>query len=229
MLANPKKFFAGFVLMLAFIVVLVLLFLPIYGEGMNALNYLDALYNSISKGSAHYIGDLMAEAEQYRGTSIELKLDLGDEVHAAETARLFEQAGATAIVEGAELSVSGDLGAILERCLEDSEEMFNNNGAGVQARYGTGEKRAMYNWWKALKEVDMDLKRQSRFALADFVYDTKKKAVECAYNYYGVEPQKITERIGLVLFSLVFYVIYTVWYGYAIIFMFEGWGLRLSH
>ena len=29
--------------------------------------------------------------------------------------------------------------------------------------------------------------------------------------------------------TLVFYVVYTVWYGFAIIFMFEGWGLKLSH
>jgi hypothetical protein len=53
--------------------------------------------------------------------------------------------------------------------------------------------------------------------------------VECAYNYYGIEPWKVSDRIGLVLFSLIFYVVYTVWYGYAIIFLLEGWGFTLSH
>jgi hypothetical protein len=61
------------------------------------------------------------------------------------------------------------------------------------------------------------------------VLEVKKKAVECAYNYYGIEPQRIADRVGIVIFSLLFYVLYTCWYGYAIIFMFEGWGLRLSH
>ena len=77
--------------------------------------------------------------------------------------------------------------------------------------------------------MDEDLKRQNRFAEAAFVVKVKKKAVECAYNYYGVEPTRISDRLGLVLFSLVLYVVYTVWYGYAIIFMLEGWGLNLSH
>ena len=56
-----------------------------------------------------------------------------------------------------------------------------------------------------------------------------KKAVELGYNYYKVEPQKIGNKIGIVIFSLVFYVIYTLWYGFAIMFMFEGWGMRLEH
>jgi hypothetical protein len=53
--------------------------------------------------------------------------------------------------------------------------------------------------------------------------------VETSYNYYLIEPQKISDRAFIVLFSLVFYVIYTVWYGFAIMFMFEGWGMELEH
>jgi hypothetical protein len=67
------------------------------------------------------------------------------------------------------------------------------------------------------------------FKEAKVIALAKKRAIETSYNYYGVEPQKITDRIGLVIFSLVFYVIYTLWYGYAIMFMCEGWGLSLSH
>jgi hypothetical protein len=28
---------------------------------------------------------------------------------------------------------------------------------------------------------------------------------------------------------LIFYVVYTLWYGFAIMYMFEGWGLQLEH
>ena len=56
-----------------------------------------------------------------------------------------------------------------------------------------------------------------------------KKAVEPSYNYYKIEPRKIGDLWGIVLFSLVFYVVYTMWYGFAIMFMFEGWGMRLEH
>ena len=56
-----------------------------------------------------------------------------------------------------------------------------------------------------------------------------QKAVETAYNYYRIEPQNISDRYGIVIFSLVFYVAYTLWYGFAIMFLFEGWGMRLEH
>jgi len=56
-----------------------------------------------------------------------------------------------------------------------------------------------------------------------------KKGVECSYNYYGIDPQQISDRLGIVVFSLVFYVLYTVWYGFAILYLFQGLGLKLEH
>ena len=49
MLANKKEFYSGMGLMAAFLVVLAIMFSPVFG-GQNGLNYLDGLYNSISKG-----------------------------------------------------------------------------------------------------------------------------------------------------------------------------------
>jgi len=228
MIASRGKFFGGAALMAGFLVVLAVLFLPVF-DGKNALDYLDALYNSISKGSAYYIPGLAEEATAYRGTELDAALTLGDEAQAAATAALFQAAGAVAEPSGATLRVRGDLGSILARCLGDSDEMFANRGEALRGRYGHDERRALYNWWSALKAMDRELKKQRRFAQAEFVVKVEKKAVECAYNYYGIEPQRIGDRIGIVLFSLAFYVLYTVWYGFAIIFMFEGWGLKLSH
>ena len=228
MVANRGKFWGGIGLMAAFLVVLVVMFLPVFG-GMNALDYMDALYNSISKGSAYYVSGLAAEVRGHDGAEVDLTLALEGEAQAAGIASLFEAAGASAEPDGARLRVRGDLGRILARCIEDSDAMFANRGEELRGRYGYDEKRALYNWWLALKAMDKELKKQRRFAQADFVVKVEKKAVECAYNYYGIEPQRIGERIWIVLFSLVFYVAYTVWYGFAIIFMFEGWGLKLSH
>lgn len=228
MLAKPGKFYAGAALMAGFLVVLVVMFMPIFA-GQNALDYMDSLYNTISKGSAYFIPKLRTDVEALRGTSVDVVLKLAGERQATESAELLRQGGATVSLQGAELSASGDLGSILERCLGDADEMFANDGSGVRGRYGYDEKRAMFNWWSTLKALDKDLKRQGRFSEAALVTIIKKKAVECSYNYYGVEARKITEKLGIVLFSLVFYVVYTVWYGYAIIMMFEGWGLQLSH
>jgi hypothetical protein len=228
MLADPKKFFIGVALMAGFVVVLVAMFLPVF-DGQNSLDYLDALFNSISKGSAYYIPELLAESESRVGTMVEVTLTLHDEAQAAETALLFDRAGASTLVEQTKLRVRGDLGRILAACLRDSDLIFANDGSAVREQYGYDGRRALYNWWTALREMDRDLNRQSRFPAAAFVLEVKKRGVECAYNYYGIEPRRIAEKIGVVVFSLLFYVVYTCWYGYAIIFMFEGWGLKLTH
>jgi hypothetical protein len=56
-----------------------------------------------------------------------------------------------------------------------------------------------------------------------------KKAVEPSYNYYRIEPQNIGDRWVVVIFSLIFYVVYTLWYGFSIMYIFEGWGMKLGH
>jgi hypothetical protein len=158
-----------------------------------------------------------------------MTLNLKSEEQARQTALLFEKAGALVNVSESTLKVSGDLGAILQSGLEDSDSMYLNDGQKLSARYGYDERQVMYNWWTASKEMDNDLKKQKKFKAADMVASVEKKAVETVYNYYRIEPQKISERYGIVVLSLIFYVIYTVWYGFAFMYLFEGWGLRLEH
>ncbi len=228
MLANKKEFFSGVGLMVAFLVVLVIMFSPVFG-GQNGLNYLDGLYNSISKGSAYYIPDLKIKAAKQSGNAITASVVMKDEKQAMETAPLFLKSGAMVNVTGSEIKVSGDLGSILTNCLEDSDQMFNNRGEAVKDKYKMDERLSMYNWWMALKALTKDLNKQKKFAETKFIGDINKRAVECSYNYYKVTPENITAKWGLVVFSLVFYVVYTMWYGFAILFMFEGWGLKLEH
>ena len=121
------------------------------------------------------------------------------------------------------------LGRILANSLADADAMYHNDGRKVSEKYGYDEKRVLFNWWKAFKEMDKELKKQKKFREVKAIELVLKKAVESSYNYYKIEPQKISERWGIILFSLVFYVIYTLLYGFAIMFMFEGWGMRLEH
>jgi len=228
MLANKKEFFSGVGLMIAFLVVLAIMFSPVFG-GQNGLNYLDGLYNSISKGSAYYIPDLKIKAAKQSGNAITASVVMKDEKQAMETAPLFLKSGAMVNVAGSEIKVSGDLGSILINCLEDSDQMFNNRGEVVKDKYKMDERLSMYNWWMALKALTKDLNKQKKFAETKFIGDINKRAVECSYNYYKVIPENISAKWGLVVFSLVFYVVYTMWYGFAILFMFEGWGLKLEH
>jgi hypothetical protein len=228
MIANKKEFYGGFGLFVAFFVILFIIFSPVF-NGQNGMEYLDDLYNSISKGSANYIPKVKKETDTFKGNTVNMALKMKDENQAQQTAMLFTNAGATAEVSGAQLNVSGDLGNILTNCLEDSKSMYNNDGATVSNKYGYNERQVLYNWHTALKAADKDLKKQKLFKEAKVVALVIKKVVETSYNYYTIEPQKITDKMGIVIFSLVFYVGYTLWYGFAILFMFEGWGLRLEH
>ena len=228
MIANKKKFILGLAMMATFIVVLIIFFSPVL-NGKNGLEYLDDLYNSISKGSAYYIPKLREDVQPFAGSTVEMTLTLKSADQARQTSLLFEKAGALINVSDNTLKVSGDLGAILQSCLEDSDSMYLNDGRKLSDRYGYDERQVMYNWWTASKEMDNDLKKQKKFKAADVVATVEKKAVETVYNYYRIEPQKISERYGIVILSLIFYVIYTVWYGFAFMYLFEGWGLKLEH
>jgi hypothetical protein len=228
MIEKKNQFFLGLGLIIGFVVVLVFFFLPLF-DGRNGMDYLDNLYNSISKGSAYYIPKVKKDSDRFKGNAVTVNLTMASQKQAEQTALLFKKAGAAASVSGAQLQASGDLGRILENALADADAMYNNDGRAVATKYGYEEKRALYNWWKAMEEMDKNLKKQKKFKEAKIVSLVEKKAVECSYNYYRVEPQGIGDRWGTVVFSLIFYVVYTLWYGFSILFMFEGWGLKLGH
>jgi len=228
MIAQKKEFYGGMVMLLVFAIVLAILFSPFF-KGQNGLEYLDALYNSISKASAYYIPKIKKEVETFKGNTVSVTLKMADTVQAQQTASLFEAGGAKVTVTGSEIKVNGDLGKILENSLADADAMYHNLGKKVSGKYGYDERQTLFNWWKAFKEMDTGLKDQKKFKEAKVVALLVMKAIESSYNYYEIEPQKIGDRLGIVIFSLVFYVIYTLWYGFAIMFMFEGWGLRLGH
>ncbi len=228
MIAHKKEFGLGLGMMAAFLVILALMFTPLF-KGHNGLEYLDNLYNSISKGSAYYIPAAKEEAAKFGGNRVEVAIEMTDPTQAGQSVDLFMTAGAMVNVKDSSLQVTGDLGRILENALEDADKMYYNDGQAVTAKYGHNERQVLYNWWTALKEMEKNLKAQKKFKEAKVVDLASKKAVETAYNYYGIAPQSIMDEIGVVIFSLIFYVLYTLWYGFAIMFMFEGWGMALSH
>jgi hypothetical protein len=224
---KKKELGIGVFLLVTFMAIMVMIFIPIV-DGGNALNYLDNLYNSISKGSAYYIPKVEHLVEEHGSEVVTLNLKLDDSRTAQATEPLFVRAGATTAVEGDMLMVNGDIEAIFGICLEDAESAYHNRGEDLTARYGTDARTTLHNWWQALGAMEKDLNRQKLFGVAKLTHTVQAKTVECAYNYYGIEAQAIKDRWGTVLFSLVFYVLYTIWYGYGIMFVFEGLGFELA-
>lgn len=228
MIANKKEFGLGLGLFIAFWAVFAVLLSPVF-EGKNLLDYMDNLYNTISKKSSYFIPDVKKKAAAFKGQQIEFIVKAKDADQAARTAKLFQASQATAIVEDKNVKVSGDLGMILDNVLADSDAMFNNNGQALSSKYGYEEKKVMYDWWNAMKAGEAGMTKQEKFKESTTFNKVMTKAIEPAYNYYGIPATNIMDKIGMVVVSLAGYVIYTMWYGFSILFMFEGWGLKLEH
>ncbi|MDX9965154.1 hypothetical protein [Desulfobacter postgatei] len=229
MAANKKELAGGIGLMAVFLIVLVMFFMPLL-NGKNGLDYLDNLFNSISKGSAYYIPSIKETiGKSETGKEITVKLSYDSAELATESAALFSKAGATVTEDAEKLNITGDFGNILMNCLEDSDALFHNKGDVLQEKYGIEGRKVLFNWWTSLKAMKKSFDKQEQFANGKTVYTVMTRAVECSYNYYKIVPESMSNKLGTVLFSLVFYVVYTLWYGYAILFMFEGWGLQIGH
>jgi hypothetical protein len=66
---------------------------------------------------------------------------------------------------------------------------------------------------------------QKKVEEASFVKKVMTAAIEPAYSFYGIEAVKIRERAGLAAGLLAFCVLYTIWYGFGVLYLFEGLGL----
>jgi len=227
LIKDRKHFVWGALLSVSFAVVLVIMFSPVF-RGENALQAADRLFNSIAKGSTYYFAGLLERSEEYRDTGFEASLRLAEEETAARAMKVLRDAGVDCTTDSGILRAAGNLGQLLQAALKDAEAMFNNQGKEIAEKYGYPEKETLFVWWKVFKELESDLKKQKRFKEAALVADVVKKGVEVGYNFYGIEPQKASTKASILSFSLVFYVIYTLWWGYAILFLFEGVGMQMK-
>jgi hypothetical protein len=229
MIHDRKEFGLGLLLITAFVAVLVLIFAPLHAGGRNTLDFLDSTFNSISKASAYYIPAVREKASVHAGRAIEVTVKAADAGQAQRMQALAGGAGFSVAMADGRLKLAGDLGQLLGAVLGDADAMFHNDGAALSGRYGFDEKRALYDWHQLLGAVAKDLTRQERFAEAQIIREVLGRAIEPAYNYYRIEAVPMSEMIWVAVAALAGYVLYTVWYGFAVMFLFEGWGLRLKH
>src|SRR3990172_5254952 len=106
--------------------------------------------------------------------------------------------------------------------------MFFNRGKQVADKYGVPEKEVLFTWWTVFREIEKDLKRQKKFEEAAWLSNASKRGLEVGYNFYRIEVRKVSAAAGMLVFYLVFYVAYTLWWGYAVLFLCEGAGVQMK-
>ena len=240
---SKKSLGVGIALAVSFLFVLLLIFSPIFGEGKNGLVFADDLFNKLSKGSSYFIPKVAKENEKFMGRmfTVSIKMSKPEDKQPADGEKRAERAsklftvnpGAKVEVIGSELKLEGDLGLVLKAALEDSDVMFKNEGDKIKAKYETpmatdDVKQMFRQWYNVLPQISKEFAKDKKIEESKIVSTVSKKAVETAYNYYGVEAQKVSEKALLMTGLLVFYVIYTMWWGFAIFFIFDGIGLTMS-
>lgn len=227
LIRNQKTFSLGVLFSISFFGVLILIFSPLFG-GKNGLEYADDLFNKLSKGSSYFIPKVTEDNQKFMNNTVSLtvKLDKPDLVEKA--VKIMPLVGMEATAKENELSYSGDLGKFLGNILAASDAMYHNDGTKVASAYGMNERTVLEVLWNVLSKSVKELQKQKKINEANMITQVMQKAVEPAYNYYGVEGQSVTENAFIIIGLLVFYVFYTMWWGYAIFYLFDGIGLSMK-
>lgn len=227
-IADKGKALLGLTLGVSFFVILALIFAPIYGGGRDGLRYSDRLFNRLAKGSSYFIPQLSHTVERFNKREVSVTIDMENAKGAAMAQKIFSKAAPDTTAQGATLNVKGDLSNLLGAVLKDCNSMYLNKGDEVRERYGMDPKEVMLTWYNVLNSAEKELQRSKKVPESKLIHDVTAKGIEPAYNFYGIQPESVNHRVGIVTFLLAFYLLYTLWYGFAIYFLFDGFGFGMT-
>ncbi len=227
LIIEKKTFLVGALMALTFLIVLILMFLPLRG-GLNTFEASDRLFNSIAKGSSNQFEALRREVDGYRGSTFEVKITLNNDDLAVKARTLLDRAGVKTEENGLQLKATGDLSQLAGAIIEDAEAVFHNRGTEIVSKYGYADRQTLFAWWNILKEMQRVLESKGRFDTAAMLHDVTMKGVEVAYNFYGIEPKNASSNTSILAGALLFYVLYTLWWGYAVLYLFNGLGMKMK-
>ena len=164
MLVRHKKTMTiGVLLGLSFIGVLVLIFSPVFGEGKNGLEYSDALFNKLAKGSSYFIPELTESLKEVQGKDNgETTIRMENADAASKAAKILTRADMNVVVKGSELTINGDLAKELGNVLDDSNAMYYNKSSEISQKYGMDEGEVMSIWWGVLKRTAKEFQKTDR-------------------------------------------------------------------
>ena len=225
---HQKTMNVGLLLGVTFFGILALIFSPVFGGGKNGLEYSDELFNKLAKGSSYFFpkltGDLKGVEKQELAVSV--KMENADQ--AARAVKIFARGAPDTTAQGVQLNIKGNLAKLLGAVLEDSNSMYFDKGDEIREKYGMDEKEVMRTWWGALNRAVKELQKSRKTEQSNIIVEVMKKGIEPAYNFYKIDPRSIAEKAFTATGLLVFYVLYTLWWGFAIFYLFDGFGLSMK-
>ena len=220
-----KKFTLGVVLTVTFFVLLFIIHSDTLFniDDKSIVDYTDKMFVSVSKGSVYFIPGLLPKLDKYHGTPLDVTIK-GDD----RTAVLFEKSHAKVALSNGELKIQGELAEVLTNALHDADLVFKGEDEKLMDKYGYPPREVARLWWQSIKDMEKELTKEKKFEQVKLLETTRVKALEPAFNFYGIESAAASDHALGITGIVLFYVLYTVWWGFAIYFLCEGFGLLMT-
>ncbi|MGA2403360.1 MAG: hypothetical protein ABSG91_16915 [Syntrophobacteraceae bacterium] len=228
LIRHRKTMTLGLLLGVTFFGILALIFSPIFGHGRNGLEYSDELFNKLAKGSSYFVPKLSADLKEVENAELAVTVKMENAEQADKALKIFTTVAPDTTSQGVELRIRGNLAKLLGAVLQDSSSMYFNKGDEVREKYGMDEKEVMLTWWGTLNRCVKELQKSRNTQQSNIILEVMKKGIEPAYNFYKIDPQSVVDKAFTVTGLLLFYVLYTLWWGFAIYYLFDGIGLSMK-
>lgn len=227
-IVHKRQFFVGLIMLICFFAVFAVVLSPVM-NGRTILQFSDNLFDSLSKGSTYKIPGVAKSADKFTGQQFTVSVKAKSADQATGVSNLLTAAGAAVKVNKLNVTVSGDLGLLAKKALADADVAFKQ-GSKAESTVLSGMKArdAAYYWWTVFSPLQKQYLQQNDATRGLFAGSVMTKALEPAYNFGDIPAVKVSERGNTLTFMLLFYMMYTVWYGFAIMYLFEGLGITTT-
>ncbi|WP_243312748.1 hypothetical protein [Fundidesulfovibrio agrisoli] len=247
-IVNKGPFAKGAFLMVTFLAVFFCIMSPLFkdqnGKPQNGLEFSDDFFNMLAKNSSDYFDQVKATVAKQKGVQVAVtatvaKPDPKDEPDPAKAqdkankdaqayAKALTASGAQVEVKDNVMTIKGDLGAMTEFATAKAMKVFAVVGTDVDKPENLADRKLCKDLWKGFGSMMKPLQKEGKVAEAKVLDTVMRKGLEPAYNFYGVPGEPVSKNLTLLISLLAFYVVYTMWYGYSIFFMFEGVGMSMK-
>jgi hypothetical protein len=236
LITNKKCFFRGILLLASFFAVFAFLLTPSLegidgGKKLTGLEFADGLFNSLSKGSSNFSEMVKEKIKPMQSKDVDITIPLKDPSIVAYVKPVIEGAGMTLTIseDQKKLNYKGNMGPFLEAVQQISEKMYDNDHAFVEQKYGVDKALGVTNaCWHVLQPSIKELQKQKKIEEAGIIDTVVRRAIEPAHNFYSVQASSVKEHAIMMSALLIFYLVYTLWYGFGIFELFEGVGLAMT-
>jgi hypothetical protein len=228
LIVHRRKFLTGAAGLFVFAAVFAFGHTPLL-EGKSVWLWADDLFNRLAKHSTDYIPEARKKAEKFNGVAVDIAIHPRDLVTVDEFIRVVKMGGCDAKpMADKRIRLTGDLGRMAEAALADAELAFGNDAKAIEEKYRMNPSEVNYCWWILFDGLARRYMQENQSGNNEFAKFLSAKVFEPAYNFRGIVAENASQKMTAVVGLLLFYVLYTVWYGFSILYLFEGFGISVT-